>query len=92
MVCGDGLAFSVLEKHKHHVKAGCSSRWCVLLEAVLKMPMEQTELTWQLLLLKKTAVEEKMQVEGKSLKGAALRHICDSRFLTFPCQMYPGSE
>lgn len=26
---------------------------------------EQTELTWQLLLLKKPAVEEKMQVEGK---------------------------
>lgn len=29
------------------------------------MPMEETEVTWRLFILKKTTVEEKTQAEGK---------------------------
>lgn len=57
------------------------------------MPMEETEVTWRQFILKKKLWKRKHKwKERGSLKGAALRHICDSGFLTFPCQMYPGLE
>lgn len=65
LVCDYGLAFSVPEKHECHVKAWCSSVWCVLLKVMWKVHMEEIEVTWQLFLLKKQPWKKRTQVEGK---------------------------